>query len=152
MTRPIDFWFSIGSTYTFLTVMRLDKVERDHGLTFTFRPFSVRVIMVEQNNVPFRGKPVKAAYMWRDITRRAEARGLSTRLPAPYPLEGFDLANQVAVVEEPAWESDPGRASCREPGIEVGLGAVVDGPATPGEVVEETLGGSDLLPAAVADR
>lgn len=32
------------------------------------------------------------------------------------------------------------------------MGAVVDGPATPGEVVEETLGGSDLLPAAVADR
>jgi len=61
-------------------------------------------------------------------------------------------SGQVAVVEEPAWESDPGRASCREPGVEVGLGAVVDGPATPGEVVEETLGGSDLLPAAVADR
>ena len=98
MPRPIDFWFSVGSTYTFLSVMRLDGMEREHGVSFVLRPFSVRVIMVEQNNIPFRGKPVKAAYMWRDIERRAQARGLAARLPAPYPLEGFDLANQVAVL------------------------------------------------------
>lgn len=65
---------------------------------------------------------------------------------------GQSEAWQVAVVEEPAWKSDPGRASCREPGIEVALGAVLDGPATPSEVVDEALGGSDLLPATVGDR
>ncbi|MEJ1937417.1 DsbA family protein, partial [Nostoc sp. NIES-2111] len=98
MAKPIDFWFSIGSTYTFLSVMRLEAAERENGISFTCRPFSVRAIMIEQNNVPFRGKPVKMAYMWRDIARRAEARGRTTMLPAPYPLEGFDLANQVAVL------------------------------------------------------
>jgi 2-hydroxychromene-2-carboxylate isomerase len=98
MTQPIDFWFSIGSTYTFLSVMRLEAAAREHGVSFVCRPFSVRVLMVEQNNIPFRGKPVKTAYMWRDIERRAEARGLATALPAPYPLEGFDLANQTAVL------------------------------------------------------
>lgn len=56
---------------------------------------------------------------------------------------------QVAVVEEPAWEPNPDCASCREPGVEVGLGAVVDVPAVGCEVVEEPLGGSDLLAAAV---
>ena len=25
---PIQFWFSIGSTYSYLTVMRLDAIER----------------------------------------------------------------------------------------------------------------------------
>ena len=34
-------------------------------------PFNVRSIMIEQNNIPFRTKPVKLAYMWRDIDRRA---------------------------------------------------------------------------------
>ena len=70
MPRPIDFWFSVGSTYAFLSVMRLDSVEREHGVSLTWKPFSVRVIMVEQNNIPFRGKLVKTAYMWRDIARR----------------------------------------------------------------------------------
>lgn len=96
--NPIDFWFSIGSTYTFLTVMRLPTYIREHGLTVTWRPFNVRAIMIEQDNIPFTGKPVKAAYMWRDIERRAVKYGLKTRVPAPYPLEHLSLANQVALL------------------------------------------------------
>ena len=54
--------------------------------------------MVEQKNIPFAGKPVKAAYMWRDIERRAAGYGLQVAVPAPYPLEHLALANQIAVV------------------------------------------------------
>ena len=79
----IDFWVSIGSTYSYLTVMRLSAVEQETGVKFRWRPFSVRAIMIEQKNIPFVGKPVKLAYMWRDIERRARARGLGPRLPAP---------------------------------------------------------------------
>ena len=66
----IDFWFSIGSTYSYLTVMRLSAVEAAQGVAFDWRPFDVRSIMLEQDNIPFTTKPVKAAYMWRDIARR----------------------------------------------------------------------------------
>lgn len=98
MSRPIQFWFSIGSTYTYLTVARLPPVEAETGLSFDWRPFSVRAIMVEQNNIPFRDKPIKAAYMWRDIERRAGKYNLPVKVPAPYPLKEFDLANRVAVL------------------------------------------------------
>ena len=94
----IDLWVSIGSTYSSLSVLRADKMAAAHGVTFRWRPFSVRQIMIEQNNIPFRDKPVKAAYMWRDIERRAQMYGLTFRLPAPYPLPGLDLANRVALV------------------------------------------------------
>ena len=94
----IDFWVSIGSTYSALSVLRADQVAAAQGVVFRWRPFSVRQIMIEQNNIPFRDKPVKAAYMWRDIARRAPMYGLSFRLPAPYPLPGLDLANCVAIV------------------------------------------------------
>ena len=96
--KPIDFWFSIGSTYTCLTVMRLPAYASDQGLTFNWRPFNVRTILVEQDNIPFAGKPVKAAYMWRDIERRAGKYGLQVSVPAPYPLEHLPLANQVALL------------------------------------------------------
>lgn len=94
----IDFWYSIGSTYTFLTVMRLRDYAETHGVRVNWRPFDVRRIMIEQNNIPFRDKPAKRAYMWRDIERRSEKYGLHARLPAPYPIRDMALANQVAIL------------------------------------------------------
>ena len=105
--KPIDFWFSIGSTYSYLTVMRLPTFAKDHGVTFNWRPFNVRTILIEQDNIPFAGKPVKAAYMWRDIERRAAKYALGVTLPAPYPLEQLPLANQVAILGmQEGWGQD----------------------------------------------
>lgn len=108
----IDFWFSIGSTYSYLTVMRLTQVEETSGVKFRWHPFNVRHVMVEQNNIPFKDKPVKSAYMWRDIERRAQRYGLAPKLPAPYPLPGLALANQVAILgAEEGWVEDYTRAT-----------------------------------------
>lgn len=96
--QPIDFWYSIGSTYTYLTVMRLEEYCKAEGVAVTWRPFNVRAIMIEQNNVPFKDKPVKTGYMWRDIERRAALYDLPVKVPAPYPLEHLVLANQVALL------------------------------------------------------
>lgn len=96
--KPIDFWYSIGSTYTYLTVMRLAEYAEARQLNVNWRPFDVRAIMIEQKNIPFRNKPVKANYMWRDIERRAAAYGLPVSVPAPYPLEKLSFANQVALL------------------------------------------------------
>lgn len=98
MSAPIEFWYSIGSTYSYLTVMRLQDHADRTGAAFTWRPFDVRAIMTEQNNSPFLNKPVKSAYMWRDIERRAAMYGLPIALPAPYPLAELRLANQVALL------------------------------------------------------
>lgn len=96
--RAIDFWLSTGSTYTYLTVSRLPKLASAEGVRFNWRPFSVRAIMREQNNIPFAGKPVKAAYMWRDIERRAARYGLAAQVPVPYPLKEFDLTHRLAIL------------------------------------------------------
>lgn len=110
----IDFWYSIGSTYTYLSVMRLDDVARSAGVTFRWRPFNVRHVMIEQNNIPFKDKPVKAAYMWRDVQRRANQYGLFPAIPAPYPLPGLVLANQIAVLgASEGWVEDYTRAAYR---------------------------------------
>jgi len=98
MADSIDFWFTAGSTYTYLTVSRLPAVAAAQGVHFNWRPFSARAIMREQNNIPFVGKPVKTAYMWRDIQRRATMYGLPAKVPAPYPLQEFDLAHKVAIL------------------------------------------------------
>ena len=95
----IDFYFSIGSTYTYLTVTRMLDVENKHQVKFNWKPFSVRAIMKEMNNIPFpKEKMNKVNYMWRDIERRAERYGFFAKTPVPYPLSEFDLANQIAIL------------------------------------------------------
>jgi 2-hydroxychromene-2-carboxylate isomerase len=121
----IDFWLSVGSTYTYFSVMRLREVEDRTGIGFNWRPFNVRAIMLEQNNRPFVGKPVKTAYMWRDIERRAVRYGLPVRVPAPYPLQEFERANRIAIVgEQEGWCADYARATYRrwfQDGLEAGI-------------------------------
>ena len=95
----IDFYFSIGSTYTYLSVIRILNVEKQHQVKFDWKPFSVRLIMKEMNNIPFpKDKINKVNYMWRDIERRAEEYGFFAKTPVPYPLTEFDLANQIAIL------------------------------------------------------
>ncbi len=98
MRQAVDFWFSIGSTYSYLTVMRLDRVEQQTGIVFSWQPFNVREIMIEMNNVPFRTKPVKLAYMWRDIERRAQRLDVPFRGIPPYSLKDLPRVNRVAVM------------------------------------------------------
>ncbi len=110
----IDFWYSIGSTYSYLTVMRLPAVAERESVAIRWRPFNVRAIMVEQRNIPFRGKPEKSAYMWRDISRRAAMHGLTPQLPAPYPLDNLAFVNQVALVGmDEGWGIEFTRAAFR---------------------------------------
>ena len=95
----IDFYFSIGSTYTYLSVTRILDVEKKHQVKFNWIPFSVRAIMKEMNNIPFPpDKKNKVDYMWRDIERRAEGYDFFAKTPVPYPLTQFDLANKLAIL------------------------------------------------------
>ena len=106
--KDIDFYFSIGSTYTYLTVTRIHDVEKKHQVRFNWKPFSVRAIMKEMNNIPFpKDKINKVNYMWRDIERRAEGYGFFAKTPVPYPLSEFDLANQIAILGlDKGWGTD----------------------------------------------
>ena len=97
--KNIDFYFSIGSTYTYLSVTRILDVEKKHQVKFNWLPFSVRSIMKEMNNIPFPKEKInKVNYMWRDIERRAEGYGFFAKTPVPYPLTEFDLANKLALL------------------------------------------------------
>ena len=140
----IQLWFAVGSTYTYLTVARLPDIQARTGLSFDFRPFNVRAIMREQNNIPFATKPIKANYMWRDIERRAAMYGLPANVPVAYPLREFDLANCVAVIgREEGWCAEYVRATYRywfvdglEPGSEPNLSlSIVEAGQNPNRVI-----------------
>jgi 2-hydroxychromene-2-carboxylate isomerase len=99
MSQPtIDFFFTMGSTYTYLAATRLPEIARASGVTFRWRPFHLLTILNEMKHVPFADKPAKMSYMWRDIERRAAMHGIPVKVPAPYPAKQSVFANQVAVL------------------------------------------------------
>ena len=133
--KHIDFYFSIGSTYTFLSVTRILDVEKKNNIKFNWKPFSVRAIMKEMNNIPFpKDKKNKVDYMWRDIERRAKSYGFFAKTPVPYPLSEFDLANQIAILGlEEGWGIDYVRLTYKkwfqegkEPAIDPSISEVFD--------------------------
>ena len=133
--KNIDFYFSIGSTYTFLSVTRILDIEKKNNIKFNWKPFSVRAIMKEMNNIPFpKDKKNKVDYMWRDIERRAKSYGFFAKTPVPYPLSEFDLANQIAILGlEEGWGIDYIRLTYKkwfqegkEPAIDPSISEVCD--------------------------
>ena len=133
--KNIDFYFSIGSTYTFLSVTRILDIEKKNNIKFNWKPFSVRAIMKEMNNIPFpKDKKNKVDYMWRDIERRAKSYGFFAKTPVPSPLSEFDLANQIAILGlEEGWGIDYVRLTYKkwfqegkEPAIDPSISEVCD--------------------------
>lgn len=98
MQREIEFFYFIGSTYSYLSVMRAEPLAEQASIKLIWRPFSVRTLMREQNNIPFATKPVKMRYMWRDVERRAVKFGVPFNGIPPYPIDPNELANHVATL------------------------------------------------------
>lgn len=98
MNARLDFYFFIGSTYSYLSVARAASQAAQAGVELNWVPFSVRTLMREQNNSPFSGKPVKMQYMWRDIERRAARFDIPFEGAPPYPIDAEERANRVATL------------------------------------------------------
>lgn len=98
LSKNMDFFFFVGSTYSYLSVMRIGTMAEKAGVTVRWRPFNVREIMLEMNNVPFADKPTKFEYMWRDIERRAGHFGLEWTSQPPYPIDPDLLANRIGAI------------------------------------------------------
>ena len=100
MARKLTAWLSIGSTYSYLTAMRIKEVVKKEDINLSIVPISIRQIMKSMDNIPFPpSKQTKVDYMWRDIERRAALYKIPVpKVPAPYPLKEFDRANLVGIV------------------------------------------------------
>ena len=59
----IDFWISIGSTYSYLSVMRLKSIEQASGVSFRWRPFSARATMVRAGAPTAFAQPIGSGFI-----------------------------------------------------------------------------------------
>jgi 2-hydroxychromene-2-carboxylate isomerase len=101
--KQIDFFYFFGSGYAYLSVMRIDRLAKQSGVSVRWRPFNVRTVMAE-NNIALGTQAAKVKYMWRDVERRAATHGVSYVRAPIWPTDPDLLANRVAMVAaEEGW-------------------------------------------------
>jgi 2-hydroxychromene-2-carboxylate isomerase len=70
MPYEIDCWITLGSTYSYLTVMRAPQVAESSGVQVRFRPFHLLQIFKEMNYFPFCPASAPVRQIWQLEERR----------------------------------------------------------------------------------
>ena len=113
MSRPVvEFWFEFASTYSYLSVMRIERAAAAAGVDIEWKPFLLGPVFLALgwNDSPFNIYPPKGRYMWRDLERLAEKEGLPFRRPSRFPRNGLLAARVALVGVEEGWVAPFARA------------------------------------------
>ncbi|WP_223428937.1 2-hydroxychromene-2-carboxylate isomerase [Tateyamaria pelophila] len=100
----LEIWFEFASTYSYLTVCRAEPLLQRAQIAYEWRPFLLGPIFADRgmDTSPFVTDPVKGAYMWRDMARRARNYGLPFTRPDIFPMNGLRAARvMTAALGEP---------------------------------------------------
>lgn len=100
----LEIWFEFASTYSYLTVSRAEPLLQSARIELVWRPFLLGPIFRDRGmeTSPFVLDPVKGAYMWRDLERRAARHGLPFVRPQVFPVNGLPAARiMTAALGEP---------------------------------------------------
>lgn len=103
MARTIEFFYGIGSRYSYLASSQMEQLERDTGAMVRWRPLYSRVLMERRGMDPFRGPPASGqydmAYRTRDVTRWANYYGIPFHDPDWDALDWQRLALAAVAAE-----------------------------------------------------
>ena len=81
MAEKIEFWFEFASTYSYVAAEEIEEKAAAARIEVVWRPFLLGPIFAEQGwrDSPFNLFPAKGAYMWRDIERICQSKGIAWR-------------------------------------------------------------------------
>lgn len=107
----IDFWFDLGSPYSYLAAFRIERVAREAGVAIRWRPFLLGAIFKARGltDTPFALYPARGQYMAHDVARQGAMLGLAFHLPEPFP-QISTLAARIALI---GFDRGWGEAFCR---------------------------------------
>ena len=100
----VEVWIEYASTYSYLTVARIGALADARGVELEWQPFWLGPVRERQGlGMPFPEGSARAAYMWRDLERRAQRLGIPWRRPEQYPVNSLPWARVALVGAREGW-------------------------------------------------
>lgn len=101
----MEFWFEFGSTYSYPTALRIEKVCLEAQVELRWRPFLLGPIFSSQgwSDSPFNIYPTKGRYMWRDLERVCGGLDIPFKQPSVFPRNGLLPARIACWFESESW-------------------------------------------------
>jgi len=93
-TPNLRFWFEFGSTYSYISAVRIEAAAAGAGVPLVWEPFLLGPIFAAQgwDDSPFNVYPAKGRYMWRDVERLCSNHGIPFVKPSRFPRSGVAAA------------------------------------------------------------
>ena len=96
MALAVDFYYGLGSRYSYLASTQLDRIAGATGCRFDWHPLKSAALMELRGGHPFRGEPVSGQYEWPyrrlDAEAWAEFYGVPYREPVDFLVDPGFLA------------------------------------------------------------
>ncbi len=96
MTLAVDFYYGLGSRYSYLASTRLERIAAETGCRFEWHPVASSALMRLRGGRPFHGAPVSGQYEWPyrqiDAEAWAEYYGVPYREPVDFRVDPDYLA------------------------------------------------------------
>lgn len=142
----LEFFYDVGSPYSYLAAMQVDDFAADHALELRWRPFLLGAVFKETGNAPPARVPAKAAWMVADLAEWARLLGVALRIPASFPTNTLYAQRALVAVDRRLGQDALQRASLALFGAYWGQGRDVADP----EVIADALRLAEIDPAAIA--
>jgi 2-hydroxychromene-2-carboxylate isomerase len=112
---PVEFWFDFASTYSYVAAMRVEEAARAARVPLIWKPFLLGPLFQRQgwNDSPFNLNPVRGRYMWRDVQRLCDKRGLSFKKPSQFPRNSLLTARVACAAAGEPWMPEFARSVFR---------------------------------------
>ena len=151
----VEFWFEFGSTYSYLSAMRIEALSVKSGREIRWVPFLLGPVFKQSgwDDSPFNIYSAKGSYMWRDMERRCAKydipfQRLPSEGPTRFPQNGL-LATRVAQL---ALERPWGKEFCRNIfHAQFARGLDISDVATVSNAIKDSGGDSELIEEAETD-
>lgn len=96
MPLAVDFYYGLGSRYSYLAATQLDRIAAETGCRFEWHPLRSGALQRLRGSSPFHGEPPSGQYEWpyrqRDAEAWAEYYGVPYREPVDFRVDPAYLA------------------------------------------------------------
>ena len=97
--RVIDFFYDVGSSFSYLASPQIERLERESGWTVRHRPFLLGAVLKATGNPMPASVAAKARWMARDMARWAASYGVPFAVPSRFPMVTLNTQRALCASE-----------------------------------------------------